>query len=78
MSILRRRKSNSQESLVVTNTIFLDADEVTLTLMALVPGQTNVGNAPLKIIQYRRQLHGSTSFGVTKDLLPQIPTGAPR
>lgn len=66
------------ESLVVTNTIFLDADEVTLTLMALVPGQTNIGNAAPKIIQYHRQLHGSANFGVTKNLVPQVPTGAPR
>jgi hypothetical protein len=75
---IAKSKFKFEESLVVTNTIFIEADEVTLTLMAVVPGQTDVGNSPPKIIQYHRQLHGSANFGVTKNLVPQVSTGAPR
>ena len=66
------------ESLLVENTIFLDADGVTLTLMVLVPGQPNTGNAPPKIIRYHREWHGSKFLGVTIDLTPEVPPGAPR
>jgi hypothetical protein len=66
------------ESLVVTNTIFLESQGITLTLMSLVPGQTNVGNPNPRVIQYHRQWHEAQNFGVTKILDPQVPAGAPR
>jgi len=67
-----------EQSLFVENTIFLDADGVTLTLMVLAPGQADVADAPPNIIQYHRTWHGSKLLGVTINLTPEVPPGAPR
>jgi hypothetical protein len=71
-------KSKLMESLVVENTIFLGADGVTLTYMVLVPGQPNAAGAPPKVIQYHREWHGSQTLGVSINLTPEVPPGAPR
>jgi hypothetical protein len=68
-------KTKLMESFLVENTIFLQGDGVTLTLMDLVPGQPG---GPPKIVRYHRQWHGSELLGVTVDLVPENPPGAPR
>ncbi len=65
------------ESVVVLNTVTLDSDQVTLTLMVLAPGQ-NSGTAETKFIKYQRKIYDSQYMATVIDLYPTIGPGAPR